>query len=147
VSRTEVYPAGLPRLLRDIADRVEAAADVHIELSVDVNIQVPGYAETSAARVDAAERLAAAVGAADRSAAAEGLLILRGTGVTVYACGLPVDQVWMAAQRRGIPHHQLAGDVTVCGRSMRTGVQMPRSQAKKLDSQACERCYPTGGAA
>lgn len=59
----------------------------------------------------------------------------------------PADpDVWMAAERRGLDYHRIAaGNVTGCGRSMRTGVIVKRSEAvADREAGPCPRCWPDG---
>jgi hypothetical protein len=61
------------------------------------------------------------------------------------ATSLPEDpDVWMATGRRGLPYHKPADDnSTVCGRSMRTGVQLRLNEATgRYEAAPCPRCWP-----
>jgi DNA-binding transcriptional ArsR family regulator len=54
------------------------------------------------------------------------------------------EQVWMATQRKGLNYHRVARaipGVTVCGRSMRTGVTVPLAEVRETSAK-CRECYP-----
>lgn len=71
------------------------------------------------------------------------------TAATLAADDAPtptdVEMVWQAVQRKGINYHRPAdtgSGLTVCGRSMRTGVRVALADVRETSAK-CRQCYPT----